>query len=375
MKKGLTIFKYSLVILLVFFLLYSCGEEKPITRAAPLVRVLIGIAKFAEINTTDYVLIYNNRRELGSGRVFIKLSNDNIIVNEIPFPASFPVEIAPVSFFELNGRKYRGNLVLYPTNQTIYFINVLDVESYLYGVVPSEIYPGWHKETIKAQSVVARTYALYELTFSKNKGKIFDVYDDTRSQVYKGISGEVESVRNIINETFGEVLRYEGRIIRAFFHSASGGMTESSKEYFGVEWPYLVSVSSKFSETYPENKWEYSVEKNKFAKTFGLNDVNSIKILERTSSKRIKKLALIDSEGVTNFFDGKELRVKLGETNVKSLRCNVILTNDRVLIWGYGYGHGVGFAQWDAQGMALEGYDYRSILIFFFPGCKIEKVW
>jgi len=375
MKKGLTIFKYSLVFLLVFFLLYSCGEEKPITRAAPLVRVLIGIAKFAEINTTDYVLIYNNRRELGSGRVFIKLSNDNIIVNEIPFPASFPVEIAPVSFFELNGRKYRGNLVLYPTNQTIYFINVLDVESYLYGVVPSEIYPGWHKETIKAQSVVARTYALYELTFSKNKGKIFDVYDDTRSQVYKGISGEVESVRNIINETFGEVLRYEGRIIRAFFHSASGGMTESSKEYFGVEWPYLVSVSSKFSETYPENKWEYSVKKNKFAKTFGLNDVNSIKILERTSSKRIKKLALIDSEGVTNFFDGKELRAKLGETNVKSLRCNVILTNDRVLIWGYGYGHGVGFAQWDAQGMALEGYDYRSILIFFFPGCKIEKVW
>jgi len=375
MKKGLTIFKYSLVILLVFFLLYSCGEEKPITRAAPLVRVLIGSGKIAEINTSDYVLIYNNRRELGGGRVFIKLSNDNIIVNEIPFPASFPVEIAPVSFFELNGRKYRGNLVLYPTNQTIYFINVLDVESYLYGVVPSEIYPGWHKETIKAQSVVARTYALYELTFSKNKGKIFDVYDDTRSQVYKGISGEVESVRNIINETFGEVLRYEGRIIRAFFHSASGGMTESSKEYFGVEWPYLVSVSSKFSETYPENKWEYSVEKNKFAKTFGLNDVNSIKILERTSSKRIKKLALIDSEGVTNFFDGKELRVKLGETNVKSLRCNVILTNDRVLIWGYGYGHGVGFAQWDAQGMALEGYDYRSILIFFFPGCKIEKVW
>jgi stage II sporulation protein D len=375
MKKCLTIFKYSLVFLLVFFLLYSCGEEKPITRAAPLVRVLIGSGKIAEINTSDYVLIYNNRRELGSGRVFIKLSNNNIIVNEIPFPVNFPVEIAPVSFFELNGRKYRGNLVLYPTNQTIYFINVLDVESYLYGVVPSEIYPGWHKETIKAQSVVARTYVLYELTFSKNKGKIFDVYDDTRSQVYKGISGEVESVRNIINETFGEVLRYEGRIIRAFFHSASGGMTESSKEYFGVEWPYLVSVSSKFSETYPENKWEYSIEKNRFAKAFGLNDISSIKILERTSSKRIKKLALIDSEGVTNFFDGKELRAKLGETNVKSLRCNVILTNDRVLIWGYGYGHGVGFAQWDAQGMALEGNDYRSILMYFFPGCKIEKVW
>lgn len=350
--------------------------ERPVYKAAPLIRVLIYVGREAIINSDHYVIRCSTIKELGKGKVFVSLSNENLLINGVPFDINSRVEIAPLDYFELNGKRFKGNLMLYVTNGNIHFVNIIDVENYLSGVLPSEIYANWHPETIKAQAVVARTYALYELAFSRDKGKMFDVYSDTRSQVYKGVEGEDEKVNSLINETVGEVLKYKGRIIPAFFHSSSGGMTESSMDYFGVNRPYLIPVPSKYYSAYPDYKWRYSMNKEDFRKKLGLiGEINTIKVIERTSSKRIKKIMVIMETQATNIIEGKTLREKIGEKNIKSLRANIILTNDTVIIEGYGYGHGVGFAQWDAQGMATEGWDYRSILKFFFPGCSIDRIW
>ncbi len=361
-----------LIILLVFF---SCGEEKPVSKVAPFIKVLLFTSNSATVEAENFVLISSKGREIGKGKIGFNLSNNIILVNQI-MTTEDKLEILPETYFKINGKSYRGSLQIVKTNNLLYFINIIDIESYLYSVVPAEVYTSWEKEALKAQSVVSRTYALYELSFSRGKERLFDVYSDTRSQVYKGMETEKENINIIINETSGEVLRYNGKIIPAFFHSASGGMTESSLEFFGYEKPYLVAKESKYSSTYPENRWEYRLKQKDFSKIFNINqDIASISVSKRTASKRIKEVLIITSQNTTNIINGKELRNKLGETNIKSLRANIFITNDEVLFQGVGYGHGVGFAQWDAQGMAKEGKDYKTILKFFYPGVSVEKIW
>ncbi len=363
------------IFLLLFIFLASCGEEKPDIKVSPFIKVLLFNSSEQVIEAENFVLLTYKGKEVGKGKISFKLSNNIVLVNDIPAYDVYKFEISPEKYFKINGKSYRGNLEIIKTNNSLYFINVVDVESYLYSVVPSEVYISWDKEVLKAQSVVSRTYALYELSFSRGKNRFFDVYSDTRSQVYKGIEVENEKINAIINETTGEVLKYQGKIIPAFFHSSSGGMTESSLEFFGYQKPYLIAKESKYYSTYPDAKWEYTIKKKDFAKIFGItDDILAIKVTKRTSSKRIKE-AVVNTSTKNISISGKDLRSKLGETNLKSLRANIFLTNDLILFQGFGYGHGVGFAQWDAQGMAKEGFDYKTILKFFYPGVSIEKIW
>ncbi len=365
--------KYLCFIILLLF--FSCGEEKPTVKIAPFIRVLLFTGNSANVEAENFVLISSKGREIGRGRINFNLSNDAIVINQIAVGED-RFEVSPETYFKINGKSYRGNLLVVKTNGLLYFINIIDIESYLYSVVPAEVYSSWEKEVLKAQTVVSRTYALYELSFSRGKERFFDVYSDTRSQIYGGMATENENIKNVINETVGEVLRYNGKIIPAFFHAASGGMTEASIEFFGYEKPYLIARESKYSAIYPDNKWEYRIKQKNFLKIFNINEeIDSIKVTKRTVSKRIKEVSIINTRGYTNVITGKELRNKFGETNIKSLRANIFITNDEILFQGVGYGHGVGFAQWDAQGMAKEGKDYKTILKFFFPGVSIDKIW
>jgi len=366
--------KYILYIFLFF--IFACGEEKQSLKVSPFIKVLLISSNSAVVETENYVLTYYRGREIGNGKIFIKLSNKVVYLNDIEVLNPFNIEISPEKFFSLNGKRYRGNLLVIFTNNLLHFVNIIDIENYLYSVVPSEVYTSWEKEAIKAQAVVARTFALYELSFSRGKQRFFDVYADTRSQVYNGINVENENITAFVRETTGEILRYGGKIIPAFFHSASGGMTESSKEFLGYEKPYLIPIESKYSSAYPENKWEHSIDVNNFNKLFGIKEnISMIKVTKRTDSKRIKEIAIIDSLNKTNLISGKELRSRVGEQNLKSLRANIFLTNNKILFQGFSFGHGVGFGQWDAQGMAKDGMDYKTILRFFFPGVTIDKIW
>ncbi|MGC8764801.1 MAG: SpoIID/LytB domain-containing protein [Brevinematia bacterium] len=367
----------KVIVVLIFLVsLLSCGMEKPSLKVAPYLRVLLTNANSMKIDAGNFVLMHQKGKEIAQGNIFVKISDGILLLNDVPYGSFAKIEIAPEKYFEINGKKYRGNLEILYTNGTIYFINIVDIESYLYSVVPSEVYPSWEKEALKAQAVVSRTFALYEFSYSRGKQKFFDVYSDTRSQVYKGMEMEIEKINEIVNQTSGEVLKYRGMIIPAFFHSSSGGMTESSKAYFGYEKPYLVPVESKYSSTYPENKWSYSISAEKFSKIFNVkNEITEVRVIKRTGSKRIDEVVIIDVQNQTNIISGKDLRSKLGESNVKSLRANIFLTNGEILFQGYGFGHGVGLPQWDAQGMAKEGKDYKTILKYFFPGVSIDKIW
>ena len=141
---------------------------------------------------------------------------------------------APLS---LDGRLYRGSLQLSVQGGYLRAINVLDLESYLQGVIPGEMPNTWPLEALRAQAVAARSYALANLV----KGKPFDLYSDVRSQVYLGLSGEKSRTTEAVSTTAGKVVLYGGKVASTLYFSSSGGKTASALDVFGVVIPYLVS--------------------------------------------------------------------------------------------------------------------------------------
>jgi stage II sporulation protein D len=362
--------------ILFILLITGCGYyQKPLYHASPMVKVLL----FEGTNFTikpykNYVLSINSRKDMNEGTLFISCSNNTLDLNGMTVDAD-RVEIYPNQYFEFNGRKYRGSAAVIKLQDKLQLVNSVDLESYLYGVLPNEVSPNWSMETLKAQAVVSRTFALYELANSRKKNNPYDLYDDTRSQVYCGIDNESKFTSLAVDSTMGEVIRYQGKIIQSFFHSASGGMTESSREVFGDDKPYLTPVSSPYSSAYKDNKWETSMPLHKLEEILKISNITGMSVSERTSSKRIKTVLVSDNSTNTITLPGKELRNLLGPSIMKSTRANIHLTNNTVMISGMGYGHGVGMGQWDALGMAKAGYEYKSIVCYFYPGTRVDKIW
>lgn len=159
----------------------------------------------------------------------------------------------PKSFLSFNGRDYRGIFVLRTTHKGIVLINVLNLEDYLKGVVPSELSPYTYSEleAHKAQAVAARTYVMRHL--GQNKELDFDICDSPKSQFYKGMKAEHPLSTEAVESTKGEVALYKGRLINALYTSTCGGKTENVENIFdGPPLPYLRSEECV---TEKQNEW------------------------------------------------------------------------------------------------------------------------
>ena len=156
-----------------------------------------------------------------------------------------------------NGRvngTYRGAIDFCPgAFSGVDAINALSLDTYLRGVVPDESPPSWPLEALKAQAVAARTYAIATM----KPGAGFDLYPDTRSQVYGGVAAEEASTDQAIAETRGEVVTYNGAPVVTYFFSTSGGRTEDVENTpLGNEpQPWLKSVDDPYDDTSPRHRW------------------------------------------------------------------------------------------------------------------------
>ena len=150
-----------------------------------------------------------------------------------------PLTVRPAknAFLALDGKQYRGRLDVAAQGGFLRVVNGVGLESYLQGVVPGEVPSAWPAETLKAQAVAARSYALANLV----KGKMFDLYADVRSQVYGGVASEKPSTSKAVVATAGEVVLYAGKVATTLYFSTSGGKTASALDVFGQNIPYLVS--------------------------------------------------------------------------------------------------------------------------------------
>jgi stage II sporulation protein D len=169
---------------------------------------------------------------------------------------------------EVAGKAYRGTIgVQKDPKGKLLAIDVVGIEDYLKGVVPAEMPSNWAPEALKTQAVAARTYALANRAASKP----YDLYADTRSQVYLGVSTETRSTNAAIDATAGQVVTYQGKVISALFSSSSGGRTAAQSEAFpgGKPVPYLTSVDDPYDNS-PYRNWTATADGGKAAKALGL---------------------------------------------------------------------------------------------------------
>jgi stage II sporulation protein D len=203
--------------------------------------------------------------------------------------------------------RYRGSIQVDVVAGKLRAINMVGLEQYLYGVVPSEMPFTWHPEALKAQAVVARSYAL-----ATRRAGAFDLYPDTRDQVYLGIEHEKPSTTAAVNATAGQVVLYQGAVAKTYFFSTSGGRTASAEDVWGEPIPYLVSVPDPYDSISPHHDWGPLVFTGaKLAKLLKMNGRVVDLQPELNSSGRIKVLHVIGTKSTLDV-QGADVRRLLG---------------------------------------------------------------
>jgi len=301
-------------------------------------------------------------------------------------------EIETNGYCTYAGKTYRGRWIVLSADTGLTIINQLDTEDYLKGVVPHEIgklnAEGF--EALKAQAVAARTYAYTHLGSRKTMG--FDVFADTRDQVYNGKNDEDSLVNEAISATSNVVIKYNGNLIEAYYHSTCGGKTESVEVWGQDSKPFLAAVSdstegSVFCEKSKYTKWEEKFSKTELANLFQKNAVNAkadkvfpfskvelILITEKFPSGRVKRLVVFTDKGSFEVFGDKVRWLFQREGKILPSALFSLAKNESgYTLSGSGYGHGIGMCQFGAIARARAGQKFDEILKAYYTGVSIES--
>ena len=286
-----------------------------------------------------------------------------------------PVRVASDgAFLQVNGKPYRGAVeVRKKKNGLLLVINDLDLEDYLQGVVAAEIPHDWEIEALKAQAVASRTYAVHQ---KRHAGKrAYHIRATVDSQMYIGMRGERPRTSQALRETRGEVVRYGGEVIPAFYHSSCGGHTEDAGELWGIDEPYLKGVDCDCQLISTYGLWEKRFSGAAVAgalrrRGYRLGEIAGIEIADLTAAGRVKDVRIRHAGGMATVPAG-QLPPALGTSEVPSIFFEPELIDGEVVLSGRGLGHGVGLCQWGAKELARRGFDYRAILRHYYPGTAI----
>src|SRR5687768_3748867 len=332
--------------------------------------------------TIDFSVRYGGQQRAVEGPVLVRPSGGN-------------------SFIKWNGKRYRGDLVITPGDSGLLVINVLNMDSYLRGVVPLEIGTRTAAEfaAVQVQAVAARTYSYTRLTTTR----AFDMYATVQDQVYGGVDAEKAQTDSAITTTRDIVIAYAGRPINAYYSSTCGGSTAGASEVWNdrPDEPYLKPVSDRipgtdrfYCDPSPRFSWTQTWDKaalravlEKYLPTYtaapktGIGRITAITEQGRTASDRIRVLR-ITTDGGTYDLRGNDTRFVLRNPQGSILNSTYfrhVTTTDNgevssLTVTGRGYGHGIGMCQWGAIGRARAGQDFRTILETYYQGARVGRI-
>jgi stage II sporulation protein D len=209
---------------------------------------------------------------------------------------------------------YRGALETVPTESasgSLNIVNALAVDQYVKGVIPNESPPSWPAEELKAQAVASRSFALT----AGVGGNGFDLYADTRSQVYKGLESEYSTSNAAAAATRGQVVIYGGKIAETLFSACSGGHTESIQNVFGgAPIPYLQGVPDPYDGACPLHTWTLKFSGPEISSKLSAylqGKLKQVVVTKTGASPRIIEAKLVGTGGVTTV-TGEQLELALG---------------------------------------------------------------
>ena len=289
------------------------------------------------------------------------------------------IRIEPVDERDLylNKSRFRGIVdILRNPNGTLYAINHIGVEDYLYGVLHHEVAPWWPMEALRAQAIAARTYALYQARMSRPLE--FDLKSSTSSQVYGGSTSERFRTKRAVDQTAGKILTYQGKIFPTYFHATCAGTTAGAQELWQMNLPPLSgNVHCGYCRISPHYYWEAKVPLSEIEEQMNKNrrpvgQILKIEVISLTPSGRVGSLRITGTAQET-VMAAKDFRIWAGGDRIRSTNFTVTLNDDTAEFHGKGWGHGVGLCQWGALGQSLLGRSHEKILQLYYPGSKIES--
>lgn len=344
------------------------------------------IHDFNENELTDYEININKDNKIQKGNILEKEKNDNVNnvtnvniqksnklsnnVEENSTNKSNFTETKKDNYTETKKENIKKNeitVTVYRNNGKI--IN-LELEEYVLGVVGAEMPASFNIEALKAQAILARTYALKSI---KNGKKLTDTVS---TQAYKDNSElqklwkndytkYYEKIKKAVNETKGKVILYNNEYIDAVYHSTSNGKTENSKNVWKNSLPYLVSVDSSWDKNVKSYKKETIFEINEFCNILKLDVEEPITYeIIHNETGRVRQITINNKT-----FSGTEFRNLL---KLRSTDFEIEINDEKVKVTTYGYGHGVGMSQYGANEMAKQGYSYIQILKHYYTGVVIK---
>jgi stage II sporulation protein D len=300
----------------------------------------------------------------------------------------------------VSGKPYRGTMAFYGDRAGVLSVNVLKIDDYLLGVVPLEI--GTRAEAdsaaVQAQAVTARSYAYVHL--GARAGEPYDVTSGVEDQVYGGVAAETAVSSQAVESTRTLVIKYNGRIVNAPYHSTCGGSTAAASEVWrSDDEPYLQPVSDRipgtdryYCDEAPRFRWTRTIAGSQLnaalarylasytavpGKKPGI--ARSVTVASRTPSGRVGTLIITTTRG--NFvLRGNDTRYVLRQPGGEILNSTAFSVSETrtsdgsigtLTIRGNGYGHGVGMCQAGAIGRARAGQDFRTILHTYYPGTTV----
>lgn len=301
------------------------------------------------------------------------------------------ISIAPTAK-ELASACYPGHFYVSASKGLINAVNVVDVEEYLRGVVPYEIgkLDSSRFSALESQAIAARTYAYKHFGSRESMG--FDVYADTKDQVYMGLRSATPLTDSAVKSTAGIVMTYNGEFIIAYYHSTCGGMSETLATWERPDLPYLKSAPdlrddgtpwcnessySKWERKFSDKELESLIKKNgkeAKAKVPDFKKIKNIVVKDTLNSGRILTLAVETDKGKFEV-RGDKVRwlFKKGGTILPSSFFRIEHKKGEWTVSGKGFGHGVGMCQMGVRARSAAGQDFKTILTHYYPGITLER--
>lgn len=284
--------------------------------------------------------------------------------------------VSSPSVVRINGRGYRGVIELHPFDKGILVVNELPLEEYLVGLINCEISSLWPAEAVKAQAVIARSYAIYQK--DSRRGALYHLESSVMDQVYNGADIEDSRAARAVRETAGEVLVHASSVIQAFYHANCGGHTEAAGNVWGADIPYLQGVECDYCLASPSARWELrlglrKIESQLRSAGYQFGSIREIRCGKTNGSGRLQSLTLVTSKGEARI-SAVNFRKSVGYAVLKSTNFSIRQKGDEVTFTGVGNGHGVGLCQWGAKQRAADGFSYREILGYYYPGTRLERL-
>jgi stage II sporulation protein D len=220
-----------------------------------------------------------------------------------------PLTFSAAAPLQVDGVVYRGKIVVSRAANAMDAVNVVGLESYVKSVVPSEVPSNWPAPALEAQAIAARSYALANL----RKGGDFDLYADTRDQVYGGVAVESPATNAAVDATRGRVVLYDGEVADTLFFSTSGGRTASAADVLGTPIPYLVSVPDPYDTASPYHDWgPVLFDAAKVARKLKIGAPLADVAVTVGASGRVRAVVVTGADESQATFTGSQVRDALG---------------------------------------------------------------